>query len=232
MTGHPVEDRRVRRTKNLLHGALASLLHEKPWSRIVVKEILARADVGRSTFYTHFRDKDALLLSGLREIRSAGDGGMRSSDDVERVLGFSLPLFEHIERVRADRRPTLDARSYSPLHAGLQHALVVMIEDELRRTPRESLAQNLAPELVARQITSTFLNTLEWWIDLPRPRPAREADDVFRALAGPVVEAFRARGGASMHGQSSITTSSTSSDQAPRAAPAPASPRRRSPRSA
>ena len=54
-------DRRVQKTQDLLHGALASLIHEKSYDAIVVKEILARANVGRSTFYTHFRDKDELL---------------------------------------------------------------------------------------------------------------------------------------------------------------------------
>ena len=66
------EDRRVRRTKGLLRGALASLVHEKPYDAIAVKEILARADVGRSAFYAHFGDKDALLDSAIRETLRAG----------------------------------------------------------------------------------------------------------------------------------------------------------------
>ena len=65
-TKHP--DRRVRRTRELLHGALSSLIHEKPYEGIVVKEILARANVGRSTFYAHFRDKQGLLETGVRDV--------------------------------------------------------------------------------------------------------------------------------------------------------------------
>ena len=57
-----VNDRRIQKTKNLLHQALGSLIREKPYDAIVVKEILDRANVGRSTFYTHFRDKDELLV--------------------------------------------------------------------------------------------------------------------------------------------------------------------------
>ena len=45
MPGHHIADRRVRKTHALLHDALASLVHEKPYDEIVVKEILARADV-------------------------------------------------------------------------------------------------------------------------------------------------------------------------------------------
>ncbi len=46
-------DRRVRRTRESLHKALISLALEKHYDSISVQEVLDRADVGRSTFYTH-----------------------------------------------------------------------------------------------------------------------------------------------------------------------------------
>src|SRR5262245_49469875 len=61
-------DRRVQRTKTSLRNALMGLAREKPYPSIAVKEILDRANVGRSTFYTHFRDKDELLHSGIYEM--------------------------------------------------------------------------------------------------------------------------------------------------------------------
>src|SRR5215468_7899724 len=66
-----VKDRRIQKTKNLLHEALGSLIREKPYDEIVVKEILDRANVGRSTFYMHYRDKDELLASGIHEMLRA-----------------------------------------------------------------------------------------------------------------------------------------------------------------
>ncbi|WP_069161254.1 TetR/AcrR family transcriptional regulator [Nocardia altamirensis] len=70
MTGST--DRRVRRTKSLLHRALIELMLERGYDRISVRDILHRADVGRSTFYAHFRDKDdLLLLSSTDYLRAA-----------------------------------------------------------------------------------------------------------------------------------------------------------------
>src|SRR5436190_20055879 len=67
-------DRRVRKTGTRLHEALMSLIHDKRYDSIAVRDILDPADVGRSTFYAHFRDKDDLLASGiydaLQSIRS------------------------------------------------------------------------------------------------------------------------------------------------------------------
>lgn len=55
-------DRRVRRTRRALHQALIGLMLERGYARITVQDILDRADVGRSTFYAHFRNKDDLLV--------------------------------------------------------------------------------------------------------------------------------------------------------------------------
>src|SRR5207248_2698170 len=61
-------DRRVARTQKLLRDALHSLIRERDYDSIAVKEILDRANVGRSTFYMHFRDKDDLLASSICDL--------------------------------------------------------------------------------------------------------------------------------------------------------------------
>lgn len=54
-------DRRVKYTKMVLRNALIELLSEKPISKITVKAICEKADVNRSTFYTHYTDQYDLL---------------------------------------------------------------------------------------------------------------------------------------------------------------------------
>ena len=51
------DDRRSRRTRQILGNALVELMLEKRYADITVQDILDRADVGRSTFYTHYTDK-------------------------------------------------------------------------------------------------------------------------------------------------------------------------------
>src|SRR5262249_477652 len=51
-------DRRVVRTRQTLRAALIALLYERGWDAISVQDICGRAGVGRSTFYTHFADKE------------------------------------------------------------------------------------------------------------------------------------------------------------------------------
>lgn len=90
------EDRRIQKTQSLLRGALLSLVAEKPYDSIVVKEILDRANVGRSTFYTHFRDKDDLLVTGIYDMLGPMPLAARTgARGVDWILWFSLPIFEH-----------------------------------------------------------------------------------------------------------------------------------------
>jgi AcrR family transcriptional regulator len=58
-------DQRVRRTRDRLGDALVEILLQKPLDEIRVQEILDRAGVSRSTFYTHFRDTNDLFLSDV-----------------------------------------------------------------------------------------------------------------------------------------------------------------------
>jgi AcrR family transcriptional regulator len=79
-----------------------SLIHEKSYPAIAVKEILLRADVGRSAFYAHFSNKDALLASGIDQmLRATGPRALPASvGPFEKVLSFSFPVFDYIGRCR------------------------------------------------------------------------------------------------------------------------------------
>jgi len=63
------KDRRVPRTRRILREALIQLIVERGWDEISILDICERANVGRSTFYTHFADKEELLLSGFEDLR-------------------------------------------------------------------------------------------------------------------------------------------------------------------
>jgi AcrR family transcriptional regulator len=56
-----VRDPRIRRTRQLLQGALMQILGTKPFDDISVQDIADVATVNRATFYDHYTDKFALL---------------------------------------------------------------------------------------------------------------------------------------------------------------------------
>ena len=63
------DDRRAQRTRRALVGAFNGLLFERGYLGIRVEDVADRARVGRSTFYEHFRGKEALLSSSVKAAR-------------------------------------------------------------------------------------------------------------------------------------------------------------------
>lgn len=55
------QDRRVKRTKTMMRDALMALMDEKPFSEITAKDVTARADLNRATFYLHYTNVFGLL---------------------------------------------------------------------------------------------------------------------------------------------------------------------------
>ena len=92
-------DRRVARSREMLHQAMLSLIIEKGYEEITVEDICERANVGRSTFYAHFTSKDDLKRRGLEHLRRELIEQQRKASSLAdtnvRGLAFTLTMFEH-----------------------------------------------------------------------------------------------------------------------------------------
>jgi AcrR family transcriptional regulator len=191
-TGKPANDRRIQKTQHLLREALASLIREKPYDSIAVKEILDQANVGRSTFYTHFRDKDELLVSCIYDILHCVDppGTAISAKPYERIIGFSVPVFEHIQQHMQKGEAKIGIKSRDIIHEHLQKVLAQLIADQVKEDfqRRRKTAGQISQDLLVRYVASTFILVLNWWVACSR-LPPKEVNDVFRALILPTLAA-------------------------------------------
>jgi AcrR family transcriptional regulator len=182
------EDRRVRRTRRLLHEALLALIVDKGYDRVTVQDVLDRADVGRATFYAHFRDKDDLLVSGFAALRDMLRGAMAGH-----AHGESLPatraLFEHVAAHR---------RLYHALVSSRAGAVVLrQVRSELVRLAREHfddlLAQRRATpavpvEVLAEHAVGALLGVVTWWLDHDMPYSVDQMAQLFERLMTPTLE--------------------------------------------
>jgi len=188
-----IPDRRIQKTKRLLHEALGSLIREKPYDSIVVQEILDRANVGRSTFYMHFRDKDELLISSihdlLRSVRTAEPPPSRKR--YERMIRFSRPIFEHIHEHRHSGAAKMGIRARAIIHEHLQKVVSELIADDVRKEfqPGRKQVRRIPSDLLVQYLASTFILVLNWWVESKRPLPPDEIDALFRSLVLPTLAA-------------------------------------------
>jgi AcrR family transcriptional regulator len=183
-------DRRVQRTKASLHDALMGLAHEKPYPTIAVKEILDRANVGRSTFYAHFRDKDDLLESGIHEILHSLRSQPRGGSPLDRAMAFSLPLLTHLDEHRRAPGPRMTREGRVVMHQRMQRALTTLIADELAGLGRRTPTTEMPTHLLAQHVASTFVLVLDWWVESDAPLTPAEVDARFRALVVPALAAL------------------------------------------
>jgi AcrR family transcriptional regulator len=164
-SGAAAPDRRVRRTRKLLHDAFISLTIEKGYEKTTIQDILDRADVGRSTFYAHYRDKAALLTAsfdGMHEQLQRQLADVPATSPIDVALPAAL-LFEHAYR---------NQRVYRALcgHQGgavVQRHLRSLIGDLLRKHLRTEFSggdAEVPADIAAEFYTSAALGLLVWWI--------------------------------------------------------------------
>lgn len=183
------KDRRIQKTQALLHEALGSLIREKPYDDIVVKEILDRANVGRSTFYMHFSDKDELLATAIHEML----GTVHTSETQapartpERIIRFSVPFFEHIHRHREAGVGGMGPRGRAIVHEHLRKVLAEQVAQDIGKVfqGRRKPVCQIPPGLLVQYVASTFVVVLDWWVESNSALSPKQVNDLFRALVVP-----------------------------------------------
>lgn len=187
------EDRRIGRTRKLMHDALMALIVEKGYEAVTVQDILDRANVGRSTFYAHFRDKDALCLSGFNHLKTLFEQQQQDLLAAKQGGGapefnFILELFRHVGQHHTLYKAIAGKQSgemiLKYLHRYLYDLLIV---------PHTALVKNRKAPPVPAEVTtywlvSSLLALMIWWLENNMPYSAEKMDELFRKLTMPGIE--------------------------------------------
>jgi AcrR family transcriptional regulator len=189
-------DRRVRRTKELLRAALLALIKEKGYERVTVQDIIDRADVGRSTFYAHFRDKEDLLVYGLEELRESfiSAAGARNEGTGRSP---TLAVFEHFAAYNDVWNAMAGRRGAEAFLRHLHQFLSALMRDQLRARAPEGPTQVPLDALVEFAVSTLLGLGMRWWQLGQAPSSAREVDHIYRRLTEPAIRSgLQPRGGA------------------------------------
>lgn len=174
-----------------------SLILEKKYESITVQEILDRADVGRSTFYLHFRNKDELLSSGFQYMQSFLESAQEASakptgKSYERIIGFSLPMFEHAQEYRRVNRALLGSSAEAVVRRRIHSVLAGIVSRELKLELQSWKRGNIfiAPELLAHFLVPTCISVMTWWLNSRNPTSPKEIDTAYRHLVLPCLDSI------------------------------------------
>ncbi|HEY2963994.1 MAG TPA: TetR/AcrR family transcriptional regulator [Pyrinomonadaceae bacterium] len=175
-------DARVRRTRDALGDALVALMQEKPFDTITVQDVLDRAKVGRSTFYSHYSDKDDLLMSDAEEFfESIAMALSAHGDKSDRVFPVK-EFFSHIAEAKQFVDALMSSGKFQD-NMELAHGLFARgIEKRLSELPR---AQGIPADerpAIAFAHAGALLSLLTWWIDRGMKQEPAEMDQLFHRM--------------------------------------------------
>ncbi len=172
----PARATRLTRTRPILCGALLSLLEERPFEQLTVREITAKADIGYATFFRHYPDKEALLND-------------LAASQISDLLAMTLPILNNAD-TRGSAR-TLCAYVWE--HRKLWSALLTggaasTLKDEFVRQAQQIAEAQPNPDAwlpndlsIVFYVTGT-VEILTWWLKQKDPPSVDRMGEVIDSL--------------------------------------------------
>jgi len=184
-----VRDPRIRRTRQLLQGALTQLLGTKPFDDISVQDITDAATVNRATFYDHYTDKFALLeaiIAGgfhkmLHERSVSYDGTCPSAAGV-----IILAACDYLANLRAaqarcqERRTNVEALEDGAMIAAIRR---VLADGMAKHTSIPEERQTMQ----AAAVSWAIYGAIKEWLKMPDRPPAEAIVPEIVALVTPLL---------------------------------------------
>ena len=174
-------DARVLRSRDALGDAMIALMQEQPFDTITVQQVLDRAGVSRSTFYSHYRDKDDLFLSDVEDFFELLGGLLTRRNAPPARIAPVEELLSHLADVPGVRTAIEASGKGSDVRELGIGCFARSIEQRL------TLANVAlpAPELRATShaLAGSLFSLMDWWLRNNQPMTPKAADALFHRMA-------------------------------------------------
>jgi AcrR family transcriptional regulator len=184
---HFKNDRRSKRTRQSLGDALVELMLEKRFDDITVQDILDRANIGRSTFYAHYTDKEQLLMGEIERMIHQLNAYTTETGHPHNGLLPSLELIRHVQQQRRLMQAFMWGQGADMLIKGFQEQVSKIVEQNLLSLTGDQADFSVPLPVVANFVASTILMLMRWWIENDMHQTPAQMDAMFQKLVMPGV---------------------------------------------
>jgi AcrR family transcriptional regulator len=182
-------DRRSDRTRRLLSAALIELMLEQRYDEITVQDIIDRADIGRSTFYAHYLDKEDLLVSGFTQVFDAlSQEQHEDGKGTSQALPSLVRFFQHVQDHHQLYKSLVRGGGIDRLFKKSRQHMCRNIEQQLAELLPPGQAPAALLPLVADYLSGAIMSMLTWWLDNEMPYTPEQMDTLFQQLVRPGVQ--------------------------------------------
>ena len=159
-------DRRIQRTRHMLSDALFALIVERGYEAITVQDITERANVGRATFYLHYKDKEELLSASVKQLVNELTQYVEpNSDSPATYKTLSVRVFQYIAQHHALYHALLGESGPPIISIRMRRYLAVLIQNYVIMPLIARGKAGVDPELLATHAAGSLLALLVWWLD-------------------------------------------------------------------
>jgi AcrR family transcriptional regulator len=171
-------DRRRLQTRGRLIETTLKLVLEKGYDAITIQDITDRADLGRGTFYIHFKDKSDVVWAAIQDMMREMERAAHREYDrrAPQVEYYALRnIFRHGRDNRNLYRVVFGKQGSAMLAARVQDLMAKMFLYDLERAPSAARHELGVPdEMLAQMLTGLIVRTLSWWLESPQKYSAEE----------------------------------------------------------
>lgn len=183
-----VRDPRIRRTRQLLQGALQELMQVKTFDEISVQDITDAATVNRATFYDHYTDKFALLeamVAGgfhalLHERNIQYDGSCPTAIRAVILATCDYLTQTHTAQDVCKRQSAFEPLIDAAMTAAIRGVLMVGIH-------KSGPLPGLSPEILGMAASWTIYGAVKQWFATPERPLAEEIASPILGLVLPML---------------------------------------------
>ena len=173
----------------MLRDALLGLIRERGFDAISVQDITERAQLNRSTFYLHYRDKDELLTHMMRDMLSElSRRNQPLGDSTERLHRTLVDWFQHAAEHAELYHLMLGQSGLRVYSVQLRNILEQLMNRDLEGAALPPRLQGVPLPVMSRFLTSAYLGVLEWWLDWRSPHSPEDMARWLGTLTSSLVE--------------------------------------------
>jgi AcrR family transcriptional regulator len=175
-------DRRSEKTKEAIEQSFYQLLSEKKYREITIQDILDRANVGRSTFYSHFHTKDELVTTICLKLfeRAHANGTLESSTAIAGLL-------HHIRENRKIIRGIFFSSSGELFENVFKKYFNTKIESAFLSSYTEK-ETGIPKDFLLNHISGSFIELVKWWDKNNMKQTPEELTKYFLSVISPITD--------------------------------------------
>ena len=186
-------DRRTRKTRQAVHAAFYALLERKRYAQITVQDILDEADIGRSTFYAHYRGKDSLLAEIVDDICTHAVAPIEPEarhDFTHRTDPSSIVehMLRHIQERESGVRAAMASEGVDTFTRHLRESLARQADTALPARP-SGAAGTVDRAFLVNHVAGSLVEVVIWWAREGFASDARVLAKCYVALVRPIFDA-------------------------------------------